>query len=134
MLGGGDGDDGLYGQGGDDRLDGGAGRDILNGGAGADRLTGGADGDWFVFSGRFGDDVVTDFDSADVLRLRKVRLDGEDTAVTRFGQLDSNDDGKLDAADDVATASGDGGLILTFEGATLRVNVAELTASDFVFG
>jgi Ca2+-binding RTX toxin-like protein len=51
------------GMGGMDTLSGGAGGDVLNGGAGNDRLTGGADADIFEFKGRFGNDVITDFNT-----------------------------------------------------------------------
>jgi len=61
---GGTGNDDLYGDKGSDQLDGGADNDLLVGGKGNDTLTGGGGADIFVFKGNFGDDIVTDFDSA----------------------------------------------------------------------
>lgn len=58
-----DDDDKLYGNGGADVLQGGSGNDRLDGGGGDDRLTGGRDADRFVFTGKIGDDVVTDLDA-----------------------------------------------------------------------
>jgi len=60
----GDGADNFFrGIGGNDRLSGGAGGDVLNGGCGNDCLTGGCDADIFEFDGRFGKDVILDFDA-----------------------------------------------------------------------
>lgn len=82
---GGGGADVLRGQRGDDVLNGGAGDDVIDGGSGADRingqrgddvLTGGAGGDLFVFAGRFGDDVITDFAAGgDRIGLRGIAAD-----------------------------------------------------------
>ena len=57
----------LWGLAGDDTLGGGAGNDTLNGGPGNDNLTGGAGNDIFVFSpdDGYGEDVITDFSTAD---------------------------------------------------------------------
>ncbi|WP_052261778.1 calcium-binding protein [Leisingera sp. ANG-M1] len=64
--------DRLFGLGGNDTLDGGSGRDLLNGGGGDDTLIGGGGNDrllgrsgddTFVFAGRFGDDVIRDFEA-----------------------------------------------------------------------
>ncbi|MBA4269786.1 MAG: hypothetical protein C0447_10260 [Methylobacterium sp.] len=75
---GGNGDDILSGEGGADYLDGGIGNDILRGGAGADVLVGGegddilsggnAD-DTFVFDGTSGNDIITDFTTADTIAI-----------------------------------------------------------------
>lgn len=75
-LAGGRDDDRLIGAGGDDRLVGGGGDDLLRGGGGADR---------FDFRGRFGDDVIADFDpAADRLDFRRAPgVDSlDDIAVT----------------------------------------------------
>ena len=68
------------GGGGQDRLDGGGGEDILSGGAGADT---------FVLSRTSGDDRITDFDAADVLRIESGARDFDDLAMrdTRDGLL-----------------------------------------------
>ena len=55
----------LMGGRGNDFLVGGQGEDRLDGGAGNDVLKGGLNGDIFVFEGKFGHDIVTDFDSAE---------------------------------------------------------------------
>jgi ELWxxDGT repeat protein len=60
----------LNGGSGNDILLGGTGRDTLDGGSGKDTLTGGADADRFVFTGRFGQDVISDFrDGRDIIDL-----------------------------------------------------------------
>ena len=58
---GGGGADKLFGSGGNDRLLGGGGKDMLNGQAGNDRMTGQKGQDTFVFVGKIGNDVITDF-------------------------------------------------------------------------
>jgi Ca2+-binding RTX toxin-like protein len=64
------------GLGGNDTLIGGASGDVLDGGAGNDRLTGGKGADIFEFNGKFGHDVITDFnakgDHHDVIDLKDV--------------------------------------------------------------
>jgi Ca2+-binding RTX toxin-like protein len=64
------------GLGGNDTLIGGGSGDVLDGGAGNDRLTGGKDADIFDFNGKFGHDVITDFnatgDHHDVIDLTDV--------------------------------------------------------------
>ncbi|MEM9421883.1 MAG: calcium-binding protein, partial [Pseudomonadota bacterium] len=58
-----DGNDQLTGSNGRNTLAGGAGSDTLNGHSGDDTLIGGSGGDIFVFRGRFGVDIVQDFDT-----------------------------------------------------------------------
>ncbi len=75
---GGNGDDILNGEGGADYLDGGKGDDILRGGAGEDVLVGG-DGDdilsggngsdTFLFDGTSGNDIISDFTTADTIGI-----------------------------------------------------------------
>jgi Ca2+-binding RTX toxin-like protein len=68
-------DDGLNGGVGNDWLFGDAGNDNLTGGKGNDILTGGDGNDVFVFSGRSGKDVITDFDvNSDVLQIAKSKF------------------------------------------------------------
>ncbi len=57
------GDDQLEGGEGNDNLQGGAGRDLLYGDGGDDMLTGGTGRDTFLFTGIFGNDTITDFDT-----------------------------------------------------------------------
>jgi Ca2+-binding RTX toxin-like protein len=71
IIAGGNGGETLDGRGGDDLLFGGNGSDRLIGGDGNDRLTGGNGGDTFVFGPGFGQDIVTDFGSAD-----RIEFDG----------------------------------------------------------
>ncbi len=84
LLGGG-GDDVLLGRGGRDILDGGDGNDTIDGGLGKDTLTGGGGADAFKFrdgdtaSGRFGADLITDFDQAEGDEIRLSLVDADTT-------------------------------------------------------
>lgn len=62
---GGDGNDVLSGNKGHDYIEGGDGDDLITGGKGHDELLGGEGADTFVFKGRFGSDVIKDFDVAE---------------------------------------------------------------------
>ncbi len=66
---GGDGDDSLFGGGDSDTLDGGAGSDQLYGAPGDDKLTGGTGADTFAFFVGFGDDIITDFETGDTIKI-----------------------------------------------------------------
>lgn len=126
------GNDRLIGGGGADRIDGGAnndrligkiGADRLDGGVGRDVLIGGAGGDVFVFSGRFGDDVICDFDPDQ--RGERIDLRG-------VSQIDSFRDLRLHHLD----RDGDDVVIDPGNGASIRlVDVAawELSPDDFIF-
>ncbi len=59
ILNGGEGNDTIYGEAGNDTLNGDAGNDTLLGGAGDDQLNGGDGTDTAVFSGLFGDQLIT---------------------------------------------------------------------------
>jgi hypothetical protein len=97
LLDGGAGDDRLYGGAGNDVLRGGDGDDMLRGDSGADDLTGGAGADTFVFSSKWGRDLLRDFshEEGDVLAfdskvfadwgalLANTRVDGADLVITR---------------------------------------------------
>ncbi|WP_291238388.1 hypothetical protein [Gemmobacter sp.] len=108
LLSGGLGADTLMGGAGQDRLLGGAGADQLEGGNHSDVLTGGKGGDRFVFSGRSGADVITDFtDGLDMIRLAGAH--------------------RLEEVDEGTLISHDGGTIL------LRgVDMALIDAEDFL--
>jgi Ca2+-binding RTX toxin-like protein len=68
-------DDGLIGGNGNDWLYGAGGNDNLTGGKGNDVLSGGDGNDVFVFSGKSGKDVITDFDvETDVLQIAKSKF------------------------------------------------------------
>jgi hypothetical protein len=102
--------------------------------AGAGRVLGGAD--VFVFAACDGRDRIADFRAADGDRIDLV------ATGLRWADLDSNRDGRLDAADAHA-AAGDGGLVLDLGAAagasaaglnTLTLaGVAALLAGDFLF-
>ncbi|WP_051940195.1 putative Ig domain-containing protein [Stenoxybacter acetivorans] len=64
----------LYGEAGNDNLSGDDGNDILDGGIGNDGLVGGDGDDCYVFSGLFGQDIVTDMGGADTLRFTDLSL------------------------------------------------------------
>jgi hypothetical protein len=90
-----DGDDTVYGGEDNDTIDGGKGDDFLFGGQGDDKIDGGAnDGsddvlsggsghDRFLFSGEFGNDIVTDFSTEDTIDLTK--FSGEGITFTQEG-------------------------------------------------
>ena len=116
MLGGGNGDDTLYGDGrvapdthstggsgpivtyadvsdsalgeaaGNDILDGGKGDDLLLGGGGDDELTGGKGRDTFLFGPGDGDDRITDFQNKDTIRFEGI------AGVERFRRPDADPD------------------------------------------
>lgn len=71
----------------DDRLLGGKGDDILVGGVGTDRLSGGQGKDMFVFNhSNEGSDIVTGFDSLDVIDLRSLFANSALQAATPYIQ------------------------------------------------
>lgn len=96
VLSGGGGNDEIEGGGGNDQLSGGAGRDNLhgdvgrdrlNGGTGNDVLTGGSGADRFVFAGKVGNDVITDFDN--ISPQEKIDL-SRIAAITGYNDLANN--------------------------------------------
>jgi len=117
------GSDSLFGGKGRDDLYGGVGADTLEGGAGRDRLTGGPGTDDFAFSGRFGRDVIQDFDA----RSGKEDVDlSEVASIRNWTDLRRNHlekKGKNAVIDD-----GDGSVIVL-----ANVNVSLLDKSDFIF-
>lgn len=103
----------IYGLGGADRLNGGAGDDVLSGGAGADV---------FVFTGRFGHDVITDFE---------VNVAREVIDLSQMSGLHGYSDLRAHHMTEV-----DGSTVLSFgaHDITLQgVAMSSLTASDFLF-
>lgn len=111
-------EDVLNGLGGHDKLVGNAGADTLNGGAGNDTLTGGVGADRFVFSGTFGTDVVTDFESNDVIQLDAAQFANFAAVQSHAAQVGLDTVITLDAANTI-TLTG--------------VSVASLNAGDFLF-
>lgn len=139
VINGGDGNDKLFGGGandqlfggrgadkldgglGNDTLVGGSGKDVLEGGAGDDNLTGGAHADIFVFSGKFGNDTITDFS---IFGGEKVDLQGV-SDVSTFRELKSHME---QVGDDVILDFGKKGSI-TLSG----IDLADLTKKEFIF-
>ncbi|MEL6380110.1 MAG: S8 family serine peptidase [Pseudomonadota bacterium] len=117
--------DSVMGGAGNDTLDGRVGDDRLDGGTGDDVLTGGPGNDTFIFSGTFGDDLITDFSpgigSDDVIDLSGV------AAITDFADLMANH---------LTTDPGTGDALITSGFDTIRlVGVAgsDLVSTDFIF-
>ena len=114
-LSGGNGSDVLKGNAGRDSLNGGAGRDVLVGGNGKDTLTGGSDSDIFKFNRTAGIDTITDFENGlDLIEITN--------GANRFNHLTITANG----SDAVVTF---GNVEITLE----NINVADLSAADFVF-
>lgn len=111
-------EDALNGAGGNDKLQGALGADTLNGGLGNDTLTGGVGADRFVFSGTFGNDLVTDFEANDVI------------------QLDASQFASFGAVQAAAVQSG-ADVVITLNAANTitlaNVTLASLNAGDFLF-
>ncbi|MBL8773441.1 MAG: endonuclease/exonuclease/phosphatase family protein [Phenylobacterium sp.] len=111
-------DDTINGLGGADKLTGLVGTDTLNGGLGNDTLSGGVGVDRFVFSGDFGKDVVTDFESKDVIQLDASQFVDFAGVQSRAAQV---------GADVVITL--DATHVITLQ----NVSLASLQANDFLF-
>jgi Ca2+-binding RTX toxin-like protein len=101
--------DWLEGRGGNDQLNGGAGQDKLDGGAGNDILGGGAGKDQFIFRSGSGNDVITDFQSRDVVNLSKAAAGAADYSHLDLSQTDKG----------VVLTLADGSSV-TFEGLSLH--------------
>ncbi|GHF41824.1 calcium-binding protein [Seohaeicola zhoushanensis] len=123
VLEGGGGNDKLFGLAGNDELIGDAGKDRLDGGAGDDILTGGAHADIFVFSGAFGNDTITDFQTAG--RAEKIDLSGV-ASIRSFRDLNNN---HLSDVNGVAVIDDLNGNTITLEGHV----AADFSANDFIF-
>ncbi|WP_264181122.1 calcium-binding protein [Leisingera sp. McT4-56] len=120
---GGAGNDVLNGGAGNDTLKGGGGRDKLIGGAGDDLLSGGGMADRFIFKGSFGNDTITDFQTAGT--KEKIVL-SQIAEITSFQDLT---DEHLTEVDGNAVISDGNGNTITLDG----VAMADLTANDFIF-
>lgn len=69
---GGSGDDTMITGSGGGTMDGGTGRDTIYGGTGDDIITGGADMDVFIFEDDGSDDVITDFEVGEVIKIEGI--------------------------------------------------------------
>ncbi len=115
--------DSLTGSAGANHLNGAGGNDTLNGGAGNDTLEGGLGADSFVFTEDFGQDRITDFDTAqngDVIDLRAI------AEIESFDDLLSN---HLSATENGALISDGQGNDILLE----NVALADLLVDHFVF-
>lgn len=117
------GNDTLSGKGGDDLILGGAGRDKILGDGGNDELFGEGGADRFIFKGAFGDDTVSDFETAG--RKEKIDLSGVNS-IRSFRDLKNN---HLSEEDGNAVISDGNGNTITLDG----VGIADLSGNDFIF-
>ncbi|CUI01986.1 calcium-binding protein [Leisingera aquaemixtae] len=118
------GNDTLSGKGGDDLIMGGAGRDKILGDGGNDDLFGDGGADRFIFRGAFGDDTVSDFETAG----RKEKIDLSDvTPIKSFRDLKNNH--LSENGDGDAVISDNNGNTITLDG----IGIADLSGNDFIF-
>jgi Ca2+-binding RTX toxin-like protein len=122
-LEGGSGNDTIFGGAGRDTLSGAGGYDRLDGGAGNDVVIGGTNWDIFVFSGRFGDDIIRGFDAAN--NFEDIVLTGS-TTILNYADLAANHMTQVGA--NVVINDGLGNTI-TIE----NVLLANMDATNFVF-
>ena len=119
------GDDSLFGSPGNDFIHGGSGNDDVVGGVGDDRMTGSEGVDRFRYdqpSG--GNDVITDFQTFEDLFL----------AGVTSGQLDTDDNNRLNAADTTVNDTG-ADFVITFDGDnSLTLLGIDPTATDLTIG
>lgn len=118
------GNDHVWGGDGHDTIFGGSGADTLSGNRGDDQLTGGTGSDTFVFEGRFGTDVVTDFDEYD--DNEKIDLTGV-SEIVDWNDLVTNH--MADVGNDVEITDGNGNTITLS-----NTHFNSLDADDFIFG
>lgn len=119
------GNDFLDGSLGGDKLNGGSGNDTIIGGSGRDTLTGGGHNDKFLFSGNFGADVITDFNSGVLLR-DVIVIEGFGPQFDSFAEI-------LSAASQIGgntVINLGGGNTITLQ----KVIMATLDVNDFLFG
>ncbi|UWQ57078.1 hypothetical protein K3722_11080 [Leisingera caerulea] len=118
------GNDTLSGKGGDDLILGGAGRDKILGDGGNDDLFGEGGADRFIFKGTFGEDTVSDFETAG--RKEKIDLSGVSN-IKSFRDLKNNH--LSENGDGDAVISDNNGNSITLDG----VGIADLSGNDFIF-
>ena len=102
---------------GNDNLSGGIGQDFLRGGEGDDSMGGGNGGDRFFFAeDNFGDDVIRDFQNADVIDLSRLGVAFDDLTIQSVG--------------------GGSSTLITLDQGSIRLNgvdAATVNADDFDF-
>ncbi|WP_278924555.1 M10 family metallopeptidase [Pseudophaeobacter profundi] len=113
----------LNGAWGDDTLIGGAGNDTLNDDGGNEVLTGGSGADVFVFSGSFGTDTITDFDTTETGEI--ISLAGV-SGISSYDDLVNNH--LSEVGGDAIISDGLGNSVML-----TGVGIADLTADDFLF-
>lgn len=118
------GNDTLSGKGGDDLILGGSGRDKILGDGGNDDLFGEGGADRFIFKGAFGEDTVSDFETAG--RKEKIDLSGV-SSIKSFRDLKNNH--LSENGDGDAVISDNNGNSITLDG----VGIADLSGNDFIF-
>ncbi len=116
------GNDTLNGDEGNDRIIGGSGFDVINGGTGNDQLTGNFNADTFVFEDDFGEDVITDFDQANL--FERIDLSAV-TNITDFDDLVANHLSEIGG--NAVITDGENTIVLT------GVSQDDLDIGDFVF-
>ena len=114
--------DKLYGGSGKDVLKGGGGNDKLYGEKGNDKLSGGKGADDFVFKGKFGKDVITDFNA--LSGKEDIDLSGV-KQIESFSDLTNNHMSEM--GDDVFIRAGLNSIRLK------NVDIADLGVDDFIF-
>lgn len=116
VLGDGNGNDYLDGFAGDDILTATAGNDTLHGGSGNDVLTGGTGRDIFIFNNGFGQDIITDFSTDDVIEF--------DNIYSSYQELISS---AYNNGNDVIIENGSDSLVLE------NMTIDTLSETNFVF-
>ncbi|MEQ1809062.1 MAG: peroxidase family protein [Terricaulis sp.] len=114
--------DTLNGGAGDDTLSGGAGDDILIGGLGNDAMNGNAGNDTFVFSGTFGVDTITGFDSNPTGGQDHLDISGMGITAANF-------------ASQVSMVNQGGNVVITIAGqqiVLLGETIANMSQADFI--
>lgn len=107
---------------GDDVLSGGLSPDVLIGGKGDDMLEGGEGHDTFVFEGRFGSDIIADFECGQGEEGDTIDLSG--LGITTFDDLQGH------------ISQADIGAVIAFQGGSITligIDQAQLTADCFQF-
>lgn len=118
------GNDTLSGKGGNDLILGGTGRDRILGDGGDDELFGEGGADRFVFKGSFGNDTISDFQTAGLKEKVDLNRVSEITSFKdlKNNHLSENGDGDAVISDGIGNS-------ITLDG----IAMADLSANDFIF-